>query len=242
VSLPEHQVTIDSEPSPMSLSPARTAVVVVDMQNDFAAVGGMFERAGIDISSIRDAIEPTARVLATARAAGMKVVYLKMGFLPDLSDAGAPKSPNRLKHAPLHLGDEVPTPNGGTGRILIRDTWNTDIIDELTPESGDTVIYKHRFSGFFDTSLDDVLRAQAIDSLIFVGATTSVCVESTVRDAMFRDYHCLLVTDCMAEPIGGAMPYTNHDASLLVLQVLFGSTTDSKHLRAALERADALDR
>lgn len=227
------EITIEAEPTAMSLSPRRAAVIVVDMQNDFASAGGMFERAGIDISAIRAAIAPTARVLRSARAAGMKVVYLKMGFRPDLSDAGAPDSPNRLKHARLNIGDEVSAPNGTTGRILIRDTWNTDIIDELTPAPGDAVVYKHRFSGFFETGLDDLLRADDVEALVFVGATTSVCVESTMRDAMFRDYHCILVTDCMAEPIGAAMPYTCHDASLLVAQVLFGSTTDSERLLAA---------
>jgi ureidoacrylate peracid hydrolase len=233
------EISIDARPTPVSVAPARTAVIVVDMQNDFAAVGGGFDRAGIDISVIRAAIEPTARVLQAARAAGMKVVYLKMGFRPDLSDAGAPDSPNWLKHIPLGLGDEVPAPNGTTGRILVRDTWNTDIVDELTPGLDDTVMYKHRFSGFFETPLDELLRAAGTTTLVFVGATTSVCVESTARDAMFRDYHCLLVEDCMAEPIGAESSRSNHDASLLVLQVLFGSITDSGAVLGALEEAAA---
>jgi ureidoacrylate peracid hydrolase len=230
---------IDARPTPVSVAPARTALIVVDMQNDFAAVGGMFERAGIDISVIRGAIDPTARVLQAARAAGMKIVYLKMGFRPDLSDVGAPDSPNWLKHAPMGVGEEVRAPNGTTGRILIRDTWNTEIVDELTAASDDAVVYKHRFSGFFETPLDDLLRGDGVETLVFVGATTSVCVESTVRDAMFRDYHCLLVEDCMAEPIGADLPHGNHDASLLVLQILFGSITDSTTLLGALEEAVA---
>lgn len=233
------EFTIDARPRPVPMAPARTAVIVVDMQNDFAAVGGMFERAGIDISSIRAAIEPTARVLQAARAAGIKIVYLKMGFRPDLSDAGAPDAPNWLKHLPLKVGEEVLAPDGTTSRILIRDTWNTEIVDKLTPASDDAVVYKHRFSGFFETPLDDLLRAAGIKTLVFVGATTSVCVESTVRDAMFRDYHCVLVEDCMAEPIGADLPHSNHDASLLVLQILFGSITDSGTLLGALEEGVA---
>ncbi len=232
------EVTIDARPTSVSVAPARTAVIVVDMQNDFAAVGGMFERAGIDISVIRAAIEPTARVLQAARAAGMKIVYLKMGFRADLSDAGAPDSPNWVKHSSWGVGEEVRAPNGSTGRILIRDTWNTEIIDELTPASDDAVIYKHRFSGFFETPLDKLLRDDGVKTLVFVGATTSVCVESTVRDAMFRDYQCLLVEDCMAEPMG-AESSLSHDASLLVLQALFGSITDSETLLGALEEAVA---
>ncbi len=229
------EFTLDARPGPVRVAPARTAVVVVDMQNDFAAVGGMFARAGIDISSVRAAIEPTAHVLQAARAAGMKIVYLKMGFRPDLSDAGAPDAPNWLKHVPLKVGEEMPAPDGTTSRILIRDTWNTQIVDELTPAPDDTVVYKHRFSGFFETRLDELLRAAAIETLVFVGATTSVCVESTVRDAMFRDYHCVLVEDCMAEPIGADLPRSNHDASLLVLEILFGSVTASGTLLGALE-------
>src|SRR6266536_3579643 len=87
--------------------------------------------------------------------------------------------------------------------------------------------------------LDDLLRADGVETLVFVGATTSVCVESTVRDAMFRDYHCLLVEDCMAEPIGAELPHSNHDASLLVLQFLFAWITDSATLLGALEKVVA---
>jgi len=227
-------VVVDARPEPVPIPLAKTAVVVVDMQNDFASAGGMFDRAGIDIGPIRQAIAPTARLLGSARQAGMKVVYLKMGFRPDLSDSGAPHAPNWLKHLPLRPGEDVEAPDGTPSRILIRDTWNTAIIDELAPGPADSVLYKHRYSGFFETNLDELLRSSGIDTLIFVGATTSVCVESTVRDAMFRDYHCLLVEDCMAEPIGADLPGSNHEASLLVLQVLFGSVADSASLQSAL--------
>lgn len=228
-------VMVEARPEPVRLSPAATAVIVVDMQNDFAAAGGMFDRAGIDIDAIRQAIAPTARLLASARRVGMKVVYLKMAFRPDLSDSGSPSAPNWLKHLPLQPGAATRAPDGSPSRILIRDTWNTEVIDELAPDLGDSAIYKHRYSGFFETELDEVLRGAGIGTLVFVGATTSVCVESTVRDAMFRDYHCLLVEDCMAEPIGADQPNSNHDASLLVLQVLFGSITDSTSLHSALQ-------
>jgi nicotinamidase-related amidase len=107
---------------------------VVDMQNDFGAPEGMFARAGIDISGIRAVIAPTGRVRAAARAAGMQVVYLKMAFRPDLSDAGLPDAPNWLTHERLHAGQPVTAPDRTASRILIRDTWNTAIVDELTPE------------------------------------------------------------------------------------------------------------
>ena len=95
-------VTIEAQPEPIAIDTVKTAVIVVDMQNDFGAKGGMLDRAGIDLSVIRRAIARTARVLSAARRAGISIVYLKMGFRADLSDAGPPDSPNRIKH-PLWL-------------------------------------------------------------------------------------------------------------------------------------------
>src|SRR5205814_80500 len=137
-------LTIEAKPGSIGVDLARTALVVVDMQNDFGATGGMFDRAVIDIPIIRRAAEPTAKVLAAGRAAGVKVIYLKMGFRPDLSDLGSDDSPNRIRHLMLGVGKSVPAPDGKESRVLVRDTWNTDILPELTPKTGDTVLYKHR--------------------------------------------------------------------------------------------------
>src|SRR6266478_101116 len=115
-------VTLDAKPSPFTFDIGRTVVLVIDMQNDFAAKGGMFERAGIDVSLIQAAIAPTARVLESARDQGIKVVYLKMGFRPDLSDAGLPDSPNWIKHLPMGVGEAILAPDGTKGRVLVRDT------------------------------------------------------------------------------------------------------------------------
>ncbi len=181
-------VTIDAKPEPIAIDTAKTAVIVVDMQNDFGAKGGMFDRAGIDLSAFQRAVGPTAKVLASARRAGVKIVYLKMGFRPDLSDLGAPDSPNRVRLMRLHgVGETMVAPDGTESRVLIRDTWNTDIVPELEPQAADVVVYKHRFSGFYQTDLDAILTKLGIKCLIVTGVTTSICVESTVRDAMFRD-------------------------------------------------------
>jgi ureidoacrylate peracid hydrolase len=209
-------------------------VLVIDMQNDFGAPGGMFARAGIDIGGIRAAIAPTARVLAAARTAGVPVVYLKMGFGPDLADLGAADAPNRIKHLPLGVGDRVTSPDGRASRTLVRDTWSTEILPELAPEPGDVVVWKTRYSGFFETELDTLLRSLGVRSLVVAGCTTSVCVESTIRDAMFRDYSCLLLEDCTAEPIGSNLPRTNHEASLLIMQGLFAWVSASEALVLAL--------
>src|SRR6185436_655170 len=118
-----------------------------------------------DISGIQNAVGPTAKVLAAARRAGVKIIYLKMGYKPDLSDLGAPNSVNRVRHLRLGVGQKVTAPDGKESRILIRDTWNTDIIPELMPQAADDVIYKAGFSRFFGTDLDARLERLAVTHL-----------------------------------------------------------------------------
>jgi ureidoacrylate peracid hydrolase len=228
-------VRFEAKPEPIAIHIARTAVIVCDMQNDFGTKGGMFDRAGLDISMIQRAVGPTARVLASARHAGVKIIYLKMGFHPDLSDLGSEGSPNRVRHLRFGVGETVRAPNGGESRILIRDTWNTDIVPELKPQPGDVAVYKHRFSGFYQTDLDAILTQLGVKYLVVTGCTTSICVESTVRDAMFRDYSCVLLADCMGEPIGYGLPRSNHEASLLTIQTLLGWVSGSDEFIKAFD-------
>ena len=228
-------IRVDAKPVAVAMDIGKTAVLVVDMQNDFGAPSGMFARAGIDISPIRRVIQPIATLVEYTRQLSIPTVYLKMAFREDLSDAGSPDSPNRLKHAIFRVGTESTAPDGRRSRVLIRDTWNTDVVDELRPASDDVTIYKTRYSGFYRTELDSVLQARGITHLLVTGCTTSVCVESTIRDAMFRDYHCVLLADCTAEPIGSDFSRTNHEASLLVIQTLFGFVSESTHVIKALE-------
>jgi ureidoacrylate peracid hydrolase len=229
-------IRLNAKPEPIEIDTASTAVIVVDMQNDFGAKGGMFDRTGIDISGIQKVIGPTAKVLASARRAGVKIIYLKMGFRPDLSDLGSPDSPNRVRNLRIGVGQTVHAPDGREGRILIRDTWNTDIVQELKPQADDVVIYKHRFSGFYQTDLDARLKQLGIKHLIITGCTTSVCVEATVRDALFRDYGCVLLTDCMSQPaLGNSLPGSNHDASLVVIEATGGWLSSSDQFIKAFE-------
>ena len=127
----------------------------------------------------------------------------------------------------MHVGDTVIAPNGVKSRILIRDTWNTDIIPELKPQADDIVVYKTRFSGFYKTELDSILKKLDKKYLIVTGCTTSICVESTVRDAMFRDYLSIVLEDCTGEPIGYGLSRSNHDASILNIQACFGWISSS---------------
>ncbi|WP_062214863.1 isochorismatase family protein [Streptomyces sp. NBRC 109706] len=115
-------------------------------------------------------------------------------------------------------------------RVLVHDTWNTMIVDRLTPVGGDHVLRKNRFSGFHDRALDATLRRLGVNDLIVTGCTTSVCVESTVRDAMFRDYRPLVLTDCVAEPQGRR----HHDSTVALVENSFGWTAASEDLLAAL--------
>lgn len=231
--MPTHTSPFDLQatPSPVRLHPATSAVVVVDMQNDFCSEGGMFSLAGHDIALARRTVPRIASVLAAARRAGMRVVYLVHGFAPDLSDVGGPHSKNWLLHRRLNVGAPVAAPDGSEGRILIRDTWNTRVIDELKPEAADLVIAKSRFSGFYATDLHARLQALGIQTLLLTGTTTSVCVESTLRDASFRDYAAILLADCTDEALGREF----HEASLGVIAARLGWVSDSTQLLRQLE-------
>jgi ureidoacrylate peracid hydrolase len=222
-----HLITVPARPAPIEIDPTKAALIVVDMQNDFAAKGGLFDHAGLDISGARAAIPHIQKAIAAARGSRIPVIYLKMGFQPDLSDLGAEDSVNRVRHLHFGVGQTARAPDGTTGRFLIRDTWNTDIVAELEPRSEDVVIYKSRFSGFYETELDARLKQMGVKHLVFTGVTTCICVDSTVRDAMFRDYLCVLLSDCMSEPIGNQLPRSNHEATLLAVETLFGWVSDS---------------
>jgi len=225
---------IEAKPEPITVNCSETAVIVVDMQNDFCSKGGLFDRAGINISAVQKAVGPTRKALSAAREAGIKIVYLKMGFRADLSDLGDTDSANRVRHLYLGVGQPCVASDGRQGRFLIRDTWNTDVIEELRPQPEDVVLYKRRFSGFYETELDDILGRLGIRNLIFTGCTTSVCVDSTIRDAMFRDYRCVLLADCAGEPIGSELPRSNHEASVLTIQTVLGWVSDSEQFESAL--------
>lgn len=227
-------IRVDARPEPLAIDLRRTALIVVDMQNDFGAPGGMLDLAGIDIAPIRAIVPRIVEVVAAARAAGLPIVFLRQQHDPELADAGGPDAPHFIRHSQKRLGMEMRAPDGSTGRVLVRDTWNTDNVPELTPQAGDIVVGKHRYSGFFETSLDTKLRKLGAKYLIVTGATTSICVESTVRDAMFRDYCCLVLEDCTAEPIAHDTARSNQEASLLTIETLFGWVGSSSALKAAL--------
>jgi nicotinamidase-related amidase len=183
-------VTLAALPDPIQLDLDHTALVIIDMQRDFLLPGGFGESLGNDVSLLQRVVEPLARLLAAARAAGMLVVHTREGHVADLSDCPPAK---RGRGAPSkRIGDP-----GRYGRILIRGEYGHDIIDELAPVPGEVVIDKPGKGAFYATDLADVLAAGEITQLIVTGVTTEVCVHTTTREANDRGYECVVVSDCV---------------------------------------------
>ncbi len=193
-------VELPAEPAPISLDLDRTALLVVDMQNAFASPGGMLDLAGIDVRPAADVVANARLVCEAARRAGVPVVYLTIGYPPDLSTAGGPDSPNLQKELALCLMRERPELRG---KLLTFGTWDFQIVAELAPLAGDAVIVKSRYSGFHGTDLDSLLRSRGVRNLLMVGIASNVCVESTLRDAYFLEYWPVMIADATM-PAGSA--------------------------------------
>jgi nicotinamidase-related amidase len=183
--------TIAAEPYPLSLDPARAALLIIDMQRDFLEPGGFGAVLGNDVSLLRRAVPPTQRLLAAARAARLLVIHTREGHRPDLSDL-PPAKKARGKLA-LGIGDPGPM-----GRILVQGEPGHDIIAELAPVAGEPVVDKPGKGAFHATDLDAILRNRGIAQLVVCGVTTEVCVNTTVREANDRGYECLVLEDCVA--------------------------------------------
>jgi ureidoacrylate peracid hydrolase len=218
---------LKTRPEPIEIELAKSAMVVVDMQNAFAAKGGTLDVAGIDISTAPKVVRAIQALLDAARAAGLTVVYLQMGYKPDLSNSGGPQSPNWYKEVAMHLMNTRPELKG---KLLTEGTWDFAVVDELAPRAGDLVVVKTRYSGFAGTNLDSLLRMRGIRYLFFAGIATNVCVESTLRDAYFLDYWPLLIKDAATQ----AGPPAAHDATVLNVESFFGWTLDTKDFLEAL--------
>ena len=218
---------LQTRPEPVEVDLTKSAIVVVDMQNAFATKGGMLDIGGVDITNAPRVVHSIQEVLASARHAGIQVVYVQMGYKPDLSNSGGPNSPNYHKELAMHLMHCRPELKG---KLLTEGTWDFAIVDELKPQPGDLVVLKTRYSGFAGTTLDSQLRTRGIRYLFFAGIATNVCVESTLRDAYFQDYWPILIADG-AMPAG---PAAMHEATLFNVESFFGWTLESQELLRAL--------
>jgi len=226
-------ITLQSRPEPVTLTPERTAVIVVDMQNAFASKGGMFDLAGLNVSGAPAAIEANRRLLAACRSHGVRVVYLQMSYRADLADAGDSTSPNYHKELGIVMMRRRPELRG---KLLVDGTWDWQIVDELTPEPGDRIVRKSRYSGFCGTDLEDYLRSQGIRHLLFTGISTNVCVESTARDAFFAEFWPILVEDAMNH----SGPDFNRQATLWNFENVLGWVTTTDDVIAALDKGASI--
>jgi ureidoacrylate peracid hydrolase len=218
---------LDAKPEPLEVDLARSAVVVVDMQNAFATKGGMLDIARVDISDAPRVVRSIKAVVDAAREAGVLVVHLQMGYKPDLSNSGGPNSPNWHKELAMHLMNCRPELKG---KLLTEGTWDFQIVEELKPDARDLVVIKTRYSGFAGTTLDSQLRTRGIRYLFFAGIATNVCVESTLRDAYFQDYWPILMADG-AMPAG---PPSMQEATLFNVENFFGWTIRTEEFLAAM--------
>jgi ureidoacrylate peracid hydrolase len=197
------------------------------MQNAFASKGGLLDIAGVDLSGTTSIIHCIKDMLEAARRAGVAVVYLQMGYKPDLSNSGGAGSPNSRKELAMHLMTCRPELRG---KLLTEGTWDFEIVDELKPREGDLVVLKTRYSGFAGTTLDSLLRTRGIRYLFLAGIATNVCVESTLRDAYFLDYWPILIADATLQ----AGPPEMQSATLFNVETFFGWTTGSGDVRRML--------
>lgn len=192
VGSPAGSVTLPARPEALRLSPAETAVVVIDMQNAYASPGGYVDQAGFDIAGAAGTIGKIATVLETARGAGVQVIFLQNGWDPDYVEAGGPGSPNWHKSNALKTMRKQPEL---AGKLLARGGWDYELVDGLKPRPGDISLHKTRYSAFFNSQLDSTLRARGIRTIVFVGIATNVCVESTLRDGFHLEYFGVMLED-----------------------------------------------
>jgi ureidoacrylate peracid hydrolase len=208
-------VTLPARPEPIRLAVEETAVLVIDMQNAYASPGGYLDLAGFDIGGANGVIGQSAKVLDVARAAGVPVIYFQNGWDEGYVEAGGPGSPNWHKSNALKTMRARPELQG---KLLARGGWDYELVDGLSPRPGDIRLHKSRYSGFFNSQLDSVLRARGIRNIVLVGIATNVCVESTLRDGFFLEYFGIMLEDATHQ----AGPEFLQKATVYNVETFFG--------------------
>jgi ureidoacrylate peracid hydrolase len=231
---PPRRALLAAQPERIAIDLNRTAVIIVDMQNDFCAPGGWFDSLGVDVSPIHAIYPNIRRATDAARAHGVPVIWLGFGTRPD-----------RMNLAPIHrypfarvgggngLGDLI----HGKGRtephhILQAGSWGAEVVSELGARPGDIHVDKHRISGFWDTPLDSILRGLDVRTVAFMGVNSDECVFGTLIDASFHGYDTIMIEDGTTT----SSPLSCHDAALYQVRFCFGFTTTAADWVAALER------
>jgi len=224
---PVRAVEVAAAPQAVTVDANRSALIVVDMQNDFCAKGGYLDYRGIDITPDRAPIEPLRRLVPALREQGVPIVWLNWGVRPDLLNIHP-----SLLHAHTQdgegagLGECIP----GGAEILLKGSWGAQIVAELDPGGQDIHVTKHRFSGFWDTELDSILRNMGLTTLFFAGVNADQCVMTTLEDASFLGYDVLMLRDC----VGTTSPAYCMQATEYNVKLLYGFMVESGALLSGL--------
>lgn len=218
---------INAQPFEFSFDPAHTALVIIDMQRDFIEPGGFGETLGNDVSLLEAIVPACQSVLLAWRQTGGLVVHTREAHQPDLSDC----PPAKLKRGKpsLRIGDAGPM-----GRILVMGEPGNQIIPALAPIAGEIVIDKPGKGAFYATGLHETLQARGITHLLFMGVTTEVCVQTSMREANDRGYDSLLLEDCTESYFPA---FKAAAVEMMRAQgAIVGWTANSGQLLAALQR------
>jgi len=218
-------VMLTAEPEQLEIDLQRMAIMVIDMQNTFVCKGGLFDHIGFDVTAFHDTVKTIDGINSAAREKGIKVIYIVHRNSPDLRETGGPDSAywHKLK-GPLAVDDVRVADN-----FVIRGTWGAEIIDELTPREGDIIVEKPKFSAFYGTDLDTVLKTFNIKYIAFVGTSTNICVEASLRDALNLGYFCILVSDATV-----ANPPAMQEATMTNVKLVYGWVATSENLIKAI--------
>ncbi|MPQ97388.1 isochorismatase family protein [Modestobacter sp. I12A-02628] len=231
---PARPLHVPALPQQLTLDLARTALVVVDLQNDFGSPDGWLASIGVDVSPVAALVPRVAAATAALRAHGVPVVWLNWGNRPDRANL-----PPGVRHVYDPDGDSTgigdPLPNGA--RVLQAGSWAAAPLDGLAPEPGDVRVDKYRMSGFVDTPLDSVLRNLRVDTLLFAGVNVDQCVLATLTEAAGLGYDVVLVEELCAT----TSPSFCTEATLYNVRQCFGFTVRDPDLRAALAGPDPVD-
>jgi len=194
--VPPRPITVQADGKVVTLDLARTAIIIVDMQNDFCHKDGWLGHLGVDVAPARTPIAPLQSLLPALRRHDIPVIWVNWGNRPDrLNLSPALLHVYKPSGDGVGLGDALP---GSGAKVLERGSWSAAIVDELAPEASDIHVAKYRMSGFQDTELDSILRNLGVTTLMFAGINADQCVLCTLQDANFRGYDCLLLEDCAA--------------------------------------------